>query len=106
MLGNVRMSQQTLLLMKVFIAQPREWRYGYDLSRETSLKSGTLYPILMRLNKRGWLETRWVEPEAPGRPPRHMYRLTADGLRSAREFVAAKEARAPRRRAAYGASRV
>lgn len=86
--------------------QPREWRYGYDLSRETALKSGTLYPILMRLNKRGWLETRWTAPESPGRPPRHMYRLTAEGLHSAREFVTAKTGRLQGRRAAYGASRV
>jgi PadR family transcriptional regulator, regulatory protein PadR len=101
----VRMSQQTIALFRAFFAHPRDWRYGYDLSRETALKSGTLYPLLMRLNKRGWLETRWVEPESPGRPPRHMYRLTSDGLRSAREAVAAKAAHAPGRRAAYGASR-
>lgn len=106
MVHSVRMSQQTIVLMKALLAQPRDWRYGYDLSRETSLKSGTLYPILMRLNKRGWLETRWTEPEAPGRPPRHMYRLTADGLRSAREFVSAKASRASVHRAAYGAGRV
>lgn len=104
MLRNVRMSQQTMLLMKSFLAQPRDWRYGYDLSRETALKSGTLYPILMRLNKRGWLETRWTEPEAPGRPPRHMYRLTTDGLRGARESVGVKAAHALHRRA-FGAGR-
>jgi PadR family transcriptional regulator, regulatory protein PadR len=98
------MSRQTIALFRAFLAQPRDWRYGYDLSRETELKSGTLYPILMRLNKRGWLETRWTEPEAPGRPPRHMYRLTADGLRSARESAKAKAAHALHRRA-YGAGR-
>ena len=102
---SVRISPQTLALLRALLAQPEDWRYGYDLSRETVLKSGTLYPILMRLNKRGWLETRWVEPENPGRPPRHMYRLTAGGLRSAKEFVAAKAPRVPSRRAAYGESR-
>ena len=101
----VRMSRQTLALFRAFLAQPRDWRYGYDLSRETALKSGTLYPILMRLNQRGWLETRWTEPESPGRPPRHMYRLTPEALRSARDTVGPKAARAPRCRAAYGASR-
>jgi PadR family transcriptional regulator, regulatory protein PadR len=99
------MSQQTIALFNAFLAHPRDWRYGYDLSRETTLKSGTLYPILMRLNKRGWLETRWTEPESPGRPPRHMYRLTSDGLRSAREAVAARAAHSPGRRAAYATSR-
>lgn len=104
MLHNLRMSDQTTLLMKSFLAQPRDWRYGYDLSRETALKSGTLYPILMRLNKRGWLETRWTEPEAPGRPPRHMYRLTTDGLRAARETLAVKATHTWHRRA-FGTGR-
>ena len=99
---SVRMSRQTIALFNALLEKPRDWRYGYDLSRETVLKSGTLYPILMRLNKRGWLETRWILPESPGRPPRHMYRLTGDGLRSAREFLSAK-AHATHRRAAYGA---
>lgn len=102
---SVRMSQQTVALFNALLTKPRDWRYGYDLSRETSLKSGTLYPILMRLNKRGWLETRWTEPETPGRPPRHMYRLTVGGLRGVREFMAATASRATGRRAAYGASR-
>jgi PadR family transcriptional regulator, regulatory protein PadR len=101
----VRMSRQTIALFKAFLAQPRDWRYGYDLSRENALKSGTLYPILMRLAKRGWLETRWTEPESPGRPPRHMYRLTPDGLRAARESLPAKRAHALSHRA-YGAGRV
>lgn len=101
-----RMSRQTLMIFTALLAEPREWRYGYDLSRETSLKSGTLYPILMRLSKRGWLETKWTASEGPGRPPRHMYRLTPDGSRAAREFAAIKTSRATGRRAAYEASRV
>lgn len=100
-----RMSRQTVMIFQALVARPREWRYGYDLSRETSLKSGTLYPILMRLSKRGWLDTKWTAPDAPGRPPRHMYRLTPDGLRGAREFEA-KTTRATGRRAAYEAGKV
>lgn len=99
------MSPQTVALFRALVTAPQDWRYGYDLSRETALKSGTLYPILMRLSNRGWLETRWVAPENPGRPPRHMYRLTADGLRSVREFAAVKASRAPGRRAAFDAGR-
>lgn len=102
---HVRMSRQTVTIFRALLAEPREWRYGYDLSRETTLKSGTLYPILMRLNKRGWLETKWTAPDAPGRPPRHMYRLTSDGLRGAREFAGVKTARAARRVAAYSEGR-
>ena len=101
----IRMSSQSLDLLKAFIAEPGDWRYGYDLSRETTLKSGTLYPILIRLNNRGWLETRWSQPEGPGRPPRHMYRLTPDGLRCAREAFSAKAASVPSRRV-YGTGSV
>jgi DNA-binding PadR family transcriptional regulator len=56
------------------------------MSRNTGLKSGTLYPILMRLAEHQMLETSWEETEM-GRPPRHMYRLTRDGLRFARSQV-------------------
>jgi DNA-binding PadR family transcriptional regulator len=66
------------------------WRHGYDLSRETGLKSGTLYPLLMRFFDRGWVEARWAEAETPGRPPRHMYRLTPEGQRVAAETGAAR----------------
>jgi PadR family transcriptional regulator, regulatory protein PadR len=55
------------------------WSYGYDLSRVTSLKSGTLYPMLARLAERGLLETAWEQAPPPGRPARHLYRLSADG---------------------------
>jgi len=66
---------------------PQEWKYGYDISKSTGLKSGTLYPILMRLAERKLLETRWETLEA-GKPPRHMYKLTVGGLRYAREHAA------------------
>jgi DNA-binding PadR family transcriptional regulator len=61
------------------IARSGDWTYGYDLSRRTGLKSGTLYPILARLAEQGWLEARWADAERPGRPPRHTYRLTGEG---------------------------
>ncbi len=83
----VRTSPQTRLLIASLLDRPADWRYGYDLSRETGLKSGTLYPILMRLAEKSLLETRWEEPTGDGRPPRHMYRLTGLGQRWAREEV-------------------
>ncbi len=54
------------------------WSYGYDLCRATGLKSGTLYPLLIRLEGQGHLEAQWL-PAENGRPPRHAYRLTATG---------------------------
>ena len=67
--------------------RPRAWHYGYDLSRVTELKSGTLYPILMRLCDRGFLESKWQPAAKEGRPPRHTYRLTAAGLVFARDSL-------------------
>jgi len=78
-------SPQTLKLFRALLADPTQWRYGYDLSRETELASGTLYPILMRLADRELLETRWEPAEQQGRPPRHVYRLTDAGAVYARE---------------------
>lgn len=94
MATRTRTSKQTLALLNALVAKPTQWHYGYALSRETELMSGTLYPILMRLEERGWLETQWESPEAlaedrGGRPPRHMYRLTAGGHAWATEALAA-----------------
>jgi PadR family transcriptional regulator, regulatory protein PadR len=80
---KLRLSLQTLQVLDTFLQTPRDWKYGYDISRNTGLKSGTLYPILMRLAERKLLETSWETVEI-GKPPRHMYRLTPDGLRFAR----------------------
>jgi PadR family transcriptional regulator PadR len=82
-----RLSPETLLVLERFLKSPTEWRYGYDLSRSTGLKSGTLYPLLMRLEKYKLLEARWVTTEE-GVPPRHVYRLTPNGLELARTKLA------------------
>jgi PadR family transcriptional regulator PadR len=83
-------SPQTLRLFEALLADPTRWRYGYDLSRETALASGTLYPILMRLAGQQLLDTDWEESDEPGRPPRHTYRLTSDGVALARERIAGR----------------
>jgi len=67
------------------LEQPLAWRHGYELLKATGLKSGTLYPLLMRLSDQSLLASEWREPEKPGKPPRHVYRLTPDGLALARE---------------------
>ena len=76
-MAEIRWTRQTRSLLAALTGDG--WRHGYDLSRETGLKSGTLYPLLIRLTERGWLETRWEDSPEPGRPPRHLYRLTAEG---------------------------
>ncbi len=78
-------SQQTRALLVAFLGQPQAWRHGYGLSKETGLKSGTLYPLLMRLSEQGLLEATWQDAERPGLPPRHVYRLTSAGIALALE---------------------
>ncbi|WP_249340956.1 MULTISPECIES: PadR family transcriptional regulator [unclassified Sphingomonas] len=60
------------------------WSHGYDLARLADVKSGTLYPLLIRLEAQGYLDAEWQQPPERGRPPRHAYRLTASGLQLAR----------------------
>lgn len=55
------------------------WLHGYDLCRQSGVKSGTLYPLLIRLEQQGYLEAEWQAPVETGRPPRHAYRLTVAG---------------------------
>ena|ERR1700722_274012 len=78
-------SRQTHVLLAALLEQPRAWRHGYELAKETGLTSGTLYPLLMRLSDQGLLDARWQDSDQPGKPPRHMYRPTAAGLALARE---------------------
>jgi PadR family transcriptional regulator PadR len=89
-------STQTLAVLAALAARPSDWRHGYDLARETGLKSGTLYPILVRLADRELMQARWEEGEPAGRPRRHLYRLTSDGLAAATAALAAAPAPAAR----------
>ena len=83
---RLRRSPQTLAVLSSLLRRPPAWQHGYHLLKETGLKSGTLYPILARLQAGGWLEQRWEKASAPGRPPRHLYRLTREGKNAAREL--------------------
>lgn len=77
-----RPSKQTLLALMEFLESPQSWRYGYELSKKTGLEAGVLYPILVRLKRRGLVEAEWEKQESEeskGRPARHMYRLTDKG---------------------------
>ena len=87
------MSKPTKVLLAALLEEPLTWRHGYDISKDTGITAGTLYPLLMRLGDMGYLVSKWQEPEQPGRPPRHLYRLTGDGIALAREV--AEDARLP-----------
>ena len=77
---NRRPSKQMLTLLAALSVRTQEWRHGYDLIKETGLLSGTLYPLLMRMTEQGLVDAEWREPVQQGRPARHVYRLTAEGI--------------------------
>src|SRR3954454_7951477 len=88
-----RHSPQTLAVLAALADRPQDWHYGYELGKDVGLRAGTLYPILMRLSHRGLLETTWEVDPPPGRPPRHLYRLSAAGASVATEAAVVRVAR-------------
>jgi PadR family transcriptional regulator, regulatory protein PadR len=84
-------------VFRVFLDDPATPRYGYDLMKAAALPSGTLYPLLARLEARGLVVSAWETPRQDGERPRRYYRLTGEGIRLARLELAQLSAR--RRRA-------
>jgi DNA-binding PadR family transcriptional regulator len=69
----------------VLAARGGSWSHGYELAQIAEIKSGTLYPLLVRLEEQKYLEAEWQQPTERGRPARHAYRLTAAGMELARD---------------------
>jgi DNA-binding PadR family transcriptional regulator len=95
-----RITRQTVCLLEALLSEPaREW-YGFELMERASLRSGTVYPLLHRLQADGWLTSfrEKIDPSEEGRPRRRLYRLTAEGERSAQALVTLRTSRtaAPR----------
>jgi PadR family transcriptional regulator, regulatory protein PadR len=86
----VRMSLQTMRTLESFLENPTDELSGADVQKRSGLASGTLYPILLRLEAAGWFVSRWeaVDPASVGRPRRRLYRLTPSGLARASEVFA------------------
>ena len=95
MTRNRQPSRQARKVLGVLLNRSADWRHGYELAKLAGLSSGTLYPLLIRLHDRGLLEAKWVEADRPGRPARHAYRLSAEGVALARAFGETEQARAP-----------
>ena len=87
---NVRMSLQTLRVLEAFLENPTDQLAGADVHQRCGIASGTLYPILLRLESAGWFVSRWesIDPSTAGRPRRRLYRLTSTGLKRASEVFA------------------
>jgi len=78
------LSPHARTVLTVLLDAAGEWSHGYELARLADVKSGTLYPLLIRLEAQGYLEAEWQQPAEGGRPPRHAYRLTTSGVQLAR----------------------
>lgn len=99
----LRMTLQTQLVLRALLDEPSKERYGLELSDLVGLPSGTIYPILARLEQAGWLDSAWEDPaahEAAGRPRRRFYWLTLNGADEAR--VALAHAHQPRTQPSLG----
>src|SRR5687768_11706855 len=84
------MTIPTQLVLEALLEDPRAELYGLEIGGAAGLRSGTVHPILARLEAYGWLASRWedIDPSAEGRPPRRYYGLTADGALAARTALA------------------
>jgi PadR family transcriptional regulator PadR len=80
-------SIQTQQVLAQMMDAPADETYGFQLVKATGLPSGSLYPILRRLEDRGWVTSREEVIDPDARRPRHRvyYRLTAEGRRVAHE---------------------
>ena len=103
-----RMTIPTQLVLEALLADPSRELYGLEIGEAAALRSGTVHPILARLEGIGWLTSHWedIDPSTEGRPPRRYYRLTTDGAEAARAALvrAYRPAPAPRLRPQTGSA--
>lgn len=85
-----RMTLPTQLVIRQLLTEPTREMYGLEICAAAGLPSGTIHPILARLERIGWLESHWedAEPRQQGRPRRRYYRLTREGAELARAALA------------------
>lgn len=85
-----RMTLPTQLVLRALLAEPTREMYGLQIGQAAELPSGTVHPILARLEGCGWLESRWedIDPAKEGRPRRRYYCLSAEGAEGARMALA------------------
>ena len=89
-----RMTQATLAVLRALSEKPTEAMYGLQISGAAGLPSGTIHPILARLETASWLESSWeeIEPTVQGRPRRRYYRLSPAGAARAGHALARADA--------------
>ncbi|WP_352671987.1 helix-turn-helix transcriptional regulator [Mesorhizobium sp. M0478] len=88
--NDVRLSSASLKVLRLFVEEPRKARSGSEITKEAGISSGSLYPILDRLETAGWFTSRWeeIDPSQAGRPRRRYYQITGLGQNKANEALA------------------
>jgi len=94
--SRMRMTGPLERVLGAFLADPAAARYGYDLMKAARLPSGTLYPLLTRLEQQQLVTSAWETPQQDGQRPRKYYQLTSEGIRVARLELAQASARRQR----------
>src|SRR6478752_2965574 len=89
--ARLRMTMPTQFVLRALLEDPTAEMYGLEIGAAAGLASGTVHPILARLEGVGWVESRWedINPRVEGRPARRYYRLTRSGAAQARQALAA-----------------
>jgi PadR family transcriptional regulator, regulatory protein PadR len=83
---KIRLTAPVLKVLGALMSNPKAEISGADVARLTKLPSGTLYPLLARLEQVNWVQSEWedADPHELRRPRRRFYSVTALGSRSAR----------------------
>ncbi|WP_327732917.1 PadR family transcriptional regulator [Streptomyces nojiriensis] len=87
---NIKMTAATMRVLRTLLEEPTAPHYGRQLMEATKLQSGSLYPILARLEREGVIagEQEDIDPKEAGRPARRYYKITGEGARAARQALA------------------
>ena len=104
MYGPPRITLNVLKVLKVLMERPTAQHYGLEVGQAAGLSGGSLYPVLMKLERARLVVSDWedADPSEAGRPRRRLYRLTAEGsefarqaLRDAQQDLTPSQERAP-----------
>jgi PadR family transcriptional regulator, regulatory protein PadR len=88
-MGAIRLSYQALQVLRLFLDKPTQEQTGGEIISACRLASGTVYPLLLRFERVGFLESRWEAGNASelGRPRRRYYRITGDGQAAVQDAI-------------------
>jgi len=103
----IKMTGPVQQIMRAMLADPAASRYGLEISKLAGLETGTLYPVMARLEAVGWVESSWEDPDLgvrERRPRRRYYQLTRDGAEQARFALAEISQIRDKRRATLNAA--